>query len=101
MRKNNVLSKDKKKRKLVKKYELKKLFFSMIIYTQKFSLKKYKKYAFFYLNTLPKNSSFIRVKNYCILTGRNKGIYRKFKLSRIKIRDLLVRNLLPNYIKST
>ena len=73
----------------------------MVVYTKIFSLGKYRKYALFYLNTLPKNSSFVRVKNYCIITGRNKGIYRKFKIYRIKIRELLVKNLLPNYIKST
>lgn len=99
MRKTNVVSKDKKKRVCVKKYELKKLFFNFIIYQNGF--KKYKLYALYYRSKLPKNSTPIRVKNFCLLTGRNKGIYRNFKLSRIKIRELLAQGLLPNYIKQS
>lgn len=99
MRKKNVLSKDKKKRQLIQKFELKKLFYDFIIYQHGF--KKYKLHALYYRGTLPKNSSYIRAKNYCILTGRNKGVYRMFKVSRIKIRELLSVGLLPNYIKQS
>lgn len=41
------------------------------------------------LNKLPKNSSVIRIQNRCVLTGRAKGVYRKFKLTRTKIRTLM------------
>ena len=51
MRKTNVVSKDKKKRVCVKKYELKKLFFNFIIYQNGF--KKYKLYALYYRSKLP------------------------------------------------
>ena len=40
------------------------------------------------LNDLPRNSSHIRVRNRCKLTGRTRGVYRKFCLSRIKLREL-------------
>ena len=40
------------------------------------------------LNDLPRNSSSIRYRNRCELTGRSRGVYRKFGLSRIKIREL-------------
>ena len=40
------------------------------------------------LNDLPRNSSSIRYRNRCKLTGRTRGVYRKFGLSRIKIREL-------------
>lgn len=41
------------------------------------------------LNKLPRNSSAIRIRNRCILTGRAKGVYRKFKITRTKIRTLM------------
>ena len=37
------------------------------------------------LNELPRNTSQIRIRNRCELTGRTRGVYRKFRLSRIKI----------------
>ncbi len=40
------------------------------------------------LDTLPRNSSKVRVRNRCVMTGRPRAYYRKFGLSRIAIRDL-------------
>ncbi len=53
------------------------------------------------LNDLPKNSSSIRYRNRCELTGRSRGVYRKFGLSRIKIRELSMSGDLPGVIKSS
>ncbi len=53
------------------------------------------------LNQLPRDSSGIRIRNRCELTGRSRGNYRKFKLSRICIRELAGRGLLPGVIKSS
>ena len=53
------------------------------------------------LNELPRNSSHIRVRNRCILTGRTRGTYRKFGLSRIKLRELSLSGSLPGVIKSS
>tara|TARA_B100000700_G_C14694249_1_gene691411 strand:+ start:31 stop:336 length:306 start_codon:yes stop_codon:yes gene_type:complete len=53
------------------------------------------------LNDLPRNSSSIRYRNRCILTGRTRGVYRKFGLSRIKIRELSMSGDLPGVIKSS
>ena len=53
------------------------------------------------LNELPRNSSAIRHRNRCELTGRSRGVYRKFGLSRIKIRELSMTGDLPGVVKSS
>ena len=53
------------------------------------------------LNELPRDSSKIRVRNRCKLTGRTRGVYRKFGLSRIKIRELSMSGELPGVAKSS
>ena len=53
------------------------------------------------LNELPRDSSKIRVRNRCKLTGRTRGFYRKFGLSRIKIRELSMSGALPGVVKSS
>ena len=53
------------------------------------------------LNDLPRNSSKVRIRNRCELTGRTRGVYRKFGLSRIKIRELSMSGTLPGVVKSS
>ncbi len=53
------------------------------------------------LNDLPRDSSKIRIRNRCKLTGRTRGVYRKFGLSRIKIRELSMSGALPGVVKSS
>tara|TARA_Y100001970_G_scaffold21944_1_gene25237 strand:- start:8512 stop:8817 length:306 start_codon:yes stop_codon:yes gene_type:complete len=53
------------------------------------------------LNDLPRNSSSIRYRNRCKLTGRTRGVYRKFGLCRIKIRELSMSGDLPGVVKSS
>mgnify|MGYP001472552348 FL=1 len=53
------------------------------------------------LNNLPRNSSSIRHRNRCEITGRSRGNYRKFGLSRIKIRELSMAGDLPGVVKSS
>tara|TARA_Y100000816_G_C25955439_1_gene498524 strand:+ start:177 stop:482 length:306 start_codon:yes stop_codon:yes gene_type:complete len=53
------------------------------------------------LNDLPRNGSKIRHRNRCELTGRPRGNYRKFGLSRIKLRELSMSGDLPGVVKSS
>ena len=53
------------------------------------------------LQSLPKNSAACRVRNRCELTGRSRGFYRKFKLSRIAFRELALRGMIPGVTKSS
>ncbi len=53
------------------------------------------------LAEMPRNSSPSRVRNRCEVTGRPRGYYRKHKLSRIALRELGSRGLIPGLVKSS
>ena len=53
------------------------------------------------LAELPRNSSATRIRNRCELTGRPRGYYRKHKLSRIALRELGSKGLIPGLLKSS
>ena len=53
------------------------------------------------LSKLPRNSSPVRVRNRCGLTGRPRAFYRKFNLSRIALRELASNGQLPGAVKSS
>lgn len=53
------------------------------------------------LSELPRNSSATRVRSRCLLTGRPRAVYRKFKLSRIALRELASAGLIPGMTKSS
>ena len=53
------------------------------------------------LAELPRNSAKIRVRNRCEVTGRPRGNYRKFKMSRIALRELGAQGLIPGLVKSS
>ncbi len=53
------------------------------------------------LSEMPRNSSATRIRNRCELTGRPRGVYRKFKLCRIKLRELASAGQIPGVTKSS
>ena len=53
------------------------------------------------LAKLPRNSSATRIRNRCELTGRPRAFYRKHKLSRIALRELGSKGLIPGLLKSS
>ena len=53
------------------------------------------------LSSLPKNGARIRIRNRCALSGRPRGVYRKFELSRIAMRDLASSGYIPGMVKSS
>jgi small subunit ribosomal protein S14 len=53
------------------------------------------------LAELPRNSSRVRLHNRCELSGRPRGYYRKFKLSRIALRELASAGQIPGMVKSS
>ena len=53
------------------------------------------------LRKMPRNSSAVRVRNRCELTGRPRGYFRKFGLSRLALRDLALQGYLPGVIKAS
>jgi len=53
------------------------------------------------LQMLPRDARPTRVRNLCALTGRSRGVYRKFKLSRIKLRELAHQGKIPGMRKAS
>ena len=53
------------------------------------------------LAKLPRNSAKVRVRNRCALSGRPRGNYRKFKLSRLAVRQLASNGQIPGMVKSS
>ena len=53
------------------------------------------------LQKLPKNSSPVRLKNRCMFTGRTRGYYRKFGISRLVLREMALRGEIPGLKKAS
>ena len=53
------------------------------------------------MSELPRNSSPVRYRNRCDVTGRPRAVYRKMKMSRIALRDLGSRGQIPGLVKSS
>jgi len=53
------------------------------------------------LNKMPRDGSKVRLRNRCELTGRPRGIYRKFKVSRLCFRELALMGAIPGVTKAS
>ena len=53
------------------------------------------------LARLPRDASPTRIRNLCELTGRSRSVYRKFKVSRIKLRELALEGKVPGMRKAS
>jgi small subunit ribosomal protein S14 len=53
------------------------------------------------LQKLPRNASPVRLRNRCALTGRPRGVYKKFGLARNKLREIALRGEIPGVIKAS
>ena len=53
------------------------------------------------LNKMPKNSSYVRLRNRCLMTGRSRGYMGKFKLSRLCFRELALNGYIPGMTKAS
>lgn len=53
------------------------------------------------LNKMPRNSSPVRLRNRCLLTGRSRGFIRQFKVSRLTFREMALNGLIPGVTKSS
>ena len=95
-----MIERDKKRKKLVKKYANKRAELKAIIKDQSIPADE-RFQAVLKLAELPRNSSKTRMRNRCSLTGRPRSYYRKFSLSRIALRDLASRGELPGVVKSS
>ncbi len=100
MAKTALINREKKRREIVKKYAARRKELLAIISDQKLSPEE--RYAAREkLQKLPRNASPVRLRNRCALTGRPRGVYRKFGLGRGKLRDIALRGEIPGVIKAS
>jgi small subunit ribosomal protein S14 len=100
MAKVSAVQKNNKKRLLVEKFASKRAALKAIINNRKLPIEERFK-AQLKLSELPRNSSKIRVRNRCEVSGRPRGVYRKLKMSRIALRDLGSLGRIPGIVKSS
>lgn len=100
MAKKSVVVRQEKREKLVAKHAAKRAELKQTIKDMKKTPEE-RMYAREKLSSLPKNSSPVRLRNRCMLTGRPRGIYRKFMLSRIAFRELALSGQLPGVHKAS
>ena len=100
MAKTSSVQKNLKRIKMVNKYEKKRKKLKKIIMNKKLELAE-RFAAQLKLDKLPKNSSKVRIRNRCGISGRPHGYYRKLKISRIALRDMASSGKIPGIIKSS
>jgi small subunit ribosomal protein S14 len=89
-----------KRRKTVEKFKAKRAALDEVIRSSKASVED-KMEARKKLAVLPRNSSPVRLRNRCTLTGRPRGTFRKFGLARGKLRDLMMSGEVPGVVKAS
>ncbi len=100
MAKKSAVERNKKRERLVKKYANKRAKLKAMTKDESLSLEE-RFVAQLKLAQLPRNSAENRLRLRCGLTGRPRGNYRKFKLSRIALRDLASTGQIPGVVKSS
>ncbi len=100
MAKKSAVQKNLKRMKMVNKFEKKRMKLKKIIMNKKLELAE-RFAAQLKLDKLPKNSSKVRIRNRCGISGRPHGYYRKLKISRIALRDMASAGKIPGIIKSS
>ena len=100
MAKVSSVQKNLLREKLINKFKTKRKTLKSMIKNKNISLEERIVYQN-KLNDLPRNGSAIRHRNRCEITGRPRGNYRKFGLSRIKLRELSMSGDLPGVVKSS
>lgn len=100
MAKKSMIAREDKRNKLVQKYAAKRAALKEIIRDPNASYED-KEAALLQLQKLPRDSSAARLRNRCNLTGRPHGYYRKFGLSRNKLREATMRGDVPGLGKAS
>ena len=100
MAKLALINRDKKRREVVKKYKVRRAALLETINNQKASDED-RDAARVKLQLLPRDASPVRLRNRCSITGRPRGVYRKFGLGRSKLRDFIMRGEVPGVIKAS
>ncbi|MDD2720421.1 MAG: 30S ribosomal protein S14 [Gallionella sp.] len=100
MAKMSLINREAKRREMVEKYAGKRAALEAII--SDVSASDEDRYAArMKLQALPRDSSPVRLRNRCALTGRPRGTFRKFGLGRIKVREFAMRGEIPGVVKAS
>ena len=100
MAKLALINREAKRRKMVEKFKAKRAALEAIINDE--SRSEEERYeARLKIQALPRNSSPVRLRNRCQLTGRPRGVFRKFGLGRSKLRDFVMRGEVPGMTKAS
>jgi small subunit ribosomal protein S14 len=100
MAKTSLVNRNEKRRKQVKKYAAKRAELMAIANNPKVGQEE-RYEARLKLQKLPRDSSPVRVRNRCALTGRPRGTFRKFGMARNKLREIAMRGEIPGVIKAS
>ena len=100
MAKTSSINKNKRREKLSKQHAPKRKRLKALIMDKDVSAEE-RFAAQLKLAAMPRNGALIRVRNRCELTGRPRAVYRRFKLSRIALRQMASEGLLPGVTKSS
>lgn len=100
MAKKALINREQKRRETVAKYAAKRAELQAIIDdTSRSEEERYD--ARLRIQKLPRNASPVRLRNRCALTGRPRGVYRKFGLGRNKLREIAMRGEIPGMTKAS
>ena len=100
MAKMSLINRQKKREELVVKFAAKRAELNATI--SNMSLTDEERHAArLTLQSLPRDSSPVRLRNRCALTGRPRGTFRKFGLGRIKVREYAMRGEIPGIVKAS
>jgi len=100
MAKTSMIEKNKRRRRLAKQKESTRKTLKAVIMNKEMPMEE-RFAAVMKLAKMPRNSSKVRIRNRCELSGRPRAFYRKFKLSRIALRELASAGQIPGVIKSS
>ena len=100
MAKTSAINRNKKRRKMVAQFAERRAALKSTANDQDLSMEE-RFQARLKLAALPRNSSKVRIRNRCEVTGRPRAYYRKLKVSRIALRELGSAGLIPGLVKSS
>jgi small subunit ribosomal protein S14 len=100
MAKTSMVEREKRRAATVKKYAVRRAKLKELIRSPK-STPEQRAAAVVGLQAMPRDASASRHRNRCAITGRSRGVYRKFGLSRVKIREVANRGEIPGLAKAS
>ena len=100
MAKQSIINRNEQRKETVKKFAAKRKTLQDAANNQSLSLEE-RYEARLKMQKLPRNASPVRLRNRCALTGRPRGVFRKFGLARGKLRDIAMRGEIPGVIKAS